>query len=78
MFGKYCRRSQALPFLHYGPSRAGDVRDSQADTQAAERDLGHAPQFSLEDGLRRTLDWYRTRGVIVSRSHRAGLARLPG
>lgn len=42
----------------YGPSRAGDVRDSQADTKAAERDLGHAPQFSLEDGLRRTFEWY--------------------
>ncbi len=42
----------------YGPSRAGDVRDSQADTAAARRDLGHAPQFSLEDGLRRTFEWY--------------------
>jgi nucleoside-diphosphate-sugar epimerase len=44
----------------YGPPRAGDVRDSQADTSMAVRDLGHAPRFSLEEGLRRTLDWYRT------------------
>jgi UDP-glucose 4-epimerase len=44
----------------YGPPRAGDVRDSQADTTAAVRDLGHAPRFSLEEGLRRTLDWYRS------------------
>lgn len=43
----------------YSPPRAGDVRDSQADTTAAVRDLGHAPRFSLEQGLRRTLDWYR-------------------
>ena len=43
----------------YGPSREGDVRDSQACTVAATRDLGHAPQFSLEQGLRRTLEWYR-------------------
>lgn len=43
----------------YGPSRAGDVRDSQADTRASVRDLGHAPKFSLEEGLRRTLAWYR-------------------
>lgn len=43
----------------YGPPRAGDVRDSQADTAAAARDLGHAPRFSIEEGLRRTLAWYR-------------------
>jgi UDP-glucose 4-epimerase len=44
----------------YGPPRAGDVRDSQADTAAAVRDLGHAPRFSFEEGMRRTLEWYRT------------------
>ena len=43
----------------YGPPREGDVRDSQADTSAARRDLGHEPQFTLEEGLRRTLVWYR-------------------
>lgn len=43
----------------YGPSRPGDVRHSQADTSAAARDLGHAPRFTIEEGLRRTLDWYR-------------------
>lgn len=43
----------------YGPSRAGDVRDSQADTTAAVRELGHAPQFSFEEGLRRTFAWYK-------------------
>ncbi|MCL4794671.1 MAG: SDR family oxidoreductase [Bryobacteraceae bacterium] len=42
----------------YGPPRAGDVRDSQADVTAAVRDLGHAPRFSFEEGLRRTLAWY--------------------
>jgi len=44
----------------FGPPREGDVRDSQADSTAACRDLGHAPQFSVEQGLRRTLAWYRT------------------
>ncbi len=43
----------------YGPPRAGDVRHSQADTTAAARDLGLSPRFTLEQGLRRTLDWYR-------------------
>ncbi len=43
----------------YGPSRAGDVRDSQADTTRAAADLGHAPRYSFEEGLRVTLEWYR-------------------
>jgi UDP-glucose 4-epimerase len=44
----------------YGPARAGDVRDSQADTTAACRELGHSPQFTFEQGMRATLNWYRT------------------
>jgi nucleoside-diphosphate-sugar epimerase len=43
----------------YGPPRPGDVRDSQADTAAAVRDLGHAPRFTFEEGMRRTFEWYR-------------------
>jgi UDP-glucose 4-epimerase len=43
----------------YGPPRAGDVRDSQADTTRARRDLGHDPQFTFEQGMRATLNWYR-------------------
>jgi UDP-glucose 4-epimerase len=43
----------------YCPPRAGDVRDSQADTTAAVRDLGHTPRYSFEEGMRRTLEWYR-------------------
>jgi UDP-glucose 4-epimerase len=43
-----------------GPPRAGDVRDSQADTTAAVRDLGHDPRYSFEEGLRLTLEWYRS------------------
>jgi UDP-glucose 4-epimerase len=43
----------------YAPSRQGDVRDSQADTAAAARDLGHRPRVGFEEGIRLTLDWYR-------------------
>jgi UDP-glucose 4-epimerase len=52
----------------YGPPRAGDVRHSQADTTAAVRDLGHSPSFSLEEGLRRTLEWYRVQAGARSRA----------
>ena len=50
----------------YGPPRAGDVRDSQADTTAAVRELGHAPRFTIEEGLRRTLEWYRESMVTTA------------
>ena len=44
----------------FGPPRAGDVRHSMADTTLAVAELGHAPQFSIEEGLRKTLDWYKS------------------
>jgi UDP-glucose 4-epimerase len=44
---------------NYGPSRPGDVHDSQADITSAVADLGHAPRFSFEEGLRLTLAWYK-------------------
>jgi nucleoside-diphosphate-sugar epimerase len=50
----------------YGPSRAGDVRDSQADTTAAIRDLGHSPRYSLEEGLQITFDWYKMNSAVVA------------
>ena len=45
----------------YGPPRPGDVHDSQADTASAAADLGYAPHFSFEEGLRLTLAWYKAR-----------------
>ena len=43
----------------YGPPRPGDVRHSMADTTAAKTALGHAPRFTIEQGLQKTLDWYK-------------------
>jgi nucleoside-diphosphate-sugar epimerase len=48
---------------NYGPSRPGDVHDSQADTTAAARDLGHAPRVSFEEGLRLTLAWHKAQAA---------------
>jgi len=42
----------------YGPSRAGDVRDSQADISKAERLLGYTPIVPFDEGLKRTLAWF--------------------
>ena len=45
----------------YAPPRPGDVRHSQADISAASRDLGYQPTVDFEEGLRRTLAWYKER-----------------
>jgi nucleoside-diphosphate-sugar epimerase len=44
----------------YGESRQGDVRDSQADIRKAKALLGYEPIVSFEEGLARTIAWYRT------------------
>jgi UDP-N-acetylglucosamine/UDP-N-acetyl-alpha-D-glucosaminouronate 4-epimerase len=43
----------------YAASRPGDVKDSQADIAKARALLGYEPSVDLEEGLRRTLDWFR-------------------
>jgi nucleoside-diphosphate-sugar epimerase len=45
--------------VEYLPARAGDVRDSLADIGLAERLLGYRPTVSVEDGLARTVKWFR-------------------
>ena len=44
----------------YEEARSGDVKDSQADISKARRLLGYEPIETLEEGLRRTLDWCRS------------------
>jgi len=43
----------------YAEPRAGDVRDSQADIQKAYRLLGYEPLVNLENGLEKTVEWFR-------------------
>lgn len=49
----------------YAAPRQGDVRDSQADIAKAERILGYRPIVSFEEGLARTIEWYRTAPATV-------------
>jgi nucleoside-diphosphate-sugar epimerase len=44
----------------YRDARTGDVRDSQADISKAQKLLGYRPAVGLEEGLRKTVDWYKT------------------
>jgi UDP-glucose 4-epimerase len=44
----------------YSTSRAGDIRDSLADIGVARKLLGYEPKVDFREGLRRTVEWYRT------------------
>ena len=44
----------------YGPERRGDIKNSTADIQMATANLEYLPIINLEEGLRRTVQWYQS------------------
>ena len=44
----------------FADERAGDVKHSLADITVARETLGYKPLVNFEEGLKRTVDWYRT------------------
>ena len=44
----------------YAKGRAGDIRDSLADIRLAAELLGYQPIVDFREGLRRTVEWYRS------------------
>ena len=42
------------------PSREGDVRKTEADVSLARRAIGYEPKIDIEEGLRRTVQWFRS------------------
>lgn len=43
----------------HGPERGGDIKHSLADISKAKAGLGYKPKVDFEEGLRRTVEWYR-------------------
>lgn len=46
--------------VEYGPPNMADMLSNWADVSKAGRLLGWEPQFSLQSGVQRLVDWYRT------------------
>jgi len=44
----------------YAAERGGDIKHSLADISAAEQHLAYKPKVNFEEGLRKTVDWYRS------------------
>jgi len=51
--------------VKYGPERAGDIKHSLADITQAQKHLGYKVLVNFEDGLRRTVEWYKSEGQPV-------------
>jgi nucleoside-diphosphate-sugar epimerase len=45
----------------HGPERGGDIKHSLADISKAEARLGYKPKVGFEEGLEKTVEWYRGR-----------------
>lgn len=45
---------------NYGPERSGDIKHSLADVSKAEAAFGYKTIVHFEEGLRRTVEWYRS------------------
>ena len=50
----------ASPDPVHTPAREGDVRRTEADVSLARRLIGYDPKVDIEEGLRRTVEWFRT------------------
>ena len=53
----------------YGSGRSGDVKHSLADISKAASGLGYKPSVNFEEGLRKTVAWYRTAGAGLQPSN---------
>lgn len=56
--GRLRRQIGAVVDVSYGPERTGDVKHSLADISRAREDLGYEPTVDLEEGLRRTVEYF--------------------
>jgi UDP-glucose 4-epimerase len=54
--------------VRYEPERSGDVKHSLADLSRSEKYLGYQPTVDFEEGLRRTIEWYRSSAQLSDRA----------
>ncbi|MFZ3263906.1 MAG: SDR family oxidoreductase [Terriglobales bacterium] len=50
---------------NYAPERSGDIKHSLADISLAQKHLGYKVLVNFEDGLRRTVEWYKSQAKAV-------------
>lgn len=52
-------REDLEPDVRNEPAAKAEIREQRLDASAARRELSWSPQYTLDEGLRRTIGWYR-------------------
>jgi UDP-glucuronate 4-epimerase len=47
------------PIVEWKPEQPGDMHRTLADVTLSGRELGYAPKISIDDGIRRFIDWFK-------------------
>jgi UDP-glucose 4-epimerase len=61
--------------IEYGEPRSGDIKHSLAEITLAQKHLGYKPIVGFEEGLKRTVEWYKTVPEVNSKA--GSLATAP-
>ena len=59
MYNDLCEALDLTVEPVYGPPRAGDIRDSNADITKARELLRYDPSFDFRAGIKLAIDWYK-------------------
>lgn len=59
MYDQLCQALGVNVAPNFGPPRAGDVRDSNADISKARKLLGYDPSYDFAQGITLAIDWYK-------------------
>ena len=59
LYWKICKLLQVDIQPVYGPERPGDIKHSNADISKAENILGYHPEYDVDRGLEKAIEWYK-------------------
>ncbi len=61
--------TESQSHIEFGKPRKGDIRDSQASIQKAQKELGYRPKVTIRDGLTRTANWFADMSGTIESGH---------
>ena len=59
LYWKICKLLKVDTQPIYGPERPGDIKHSNADISKAKNILGYHPEYDIDRGLEKTIEWYK-------------------